>query len=153
MSVIHSTDNIFANGEETILAQGTASRPLRIADPTTAVPTRSPTPLPTEGEQQQVETQIPTSGITTSFAPTPVVSVAPTAYDGPTVDIEIWITIDQYPEEVVWKLLDFSGRNVINRMSPGFYQEEGGWISTISIRAKGIYTFVLTEAKGRSNGE
>lgn len=153
MSVIHDRTNVFGAGQETVLAQGTGSRPLRIADPNTAVPTRAPTPPPTVGQQQQVETAIPTSGITISFAPTPVVSIAPTAYAGPKVDIEIWITIDQHPEEVVWKLLDFSGRNVIARMPPGFYQEEGGWISTISIKAKGIYTFVLTEAKGRSNGK
>ena len=152
MSVIQNRATLFGDGEETILAQGTASRPLRIADPTTAVPTLTPTPPPTVG-QQQVETQIPTFGMTESFAPTPVVSVSPTAYTGPTVDIEIWISIDQHPEEVVWRLLDFSGRSVIERMSPGFYTEEGGWISTISVKAKGIYTFVVTEAKGRSNGK
>ncbi|CAJ1958952.1 unnamed protein product [Cylindrotheca closterium] len=150
VSVIRNRATISGDGEETILAQGTASRPLRIADPTTAVPTRAPTPPPTVGEQQ-VETQIPTFGMTESFAPTPVVSASPTAYTGPTVDIEIWISIAQHPEEVVWRLLDFSGRSVIERMSPGFYTEEGGWISTITLRAKGIYTFVVTEAKGRSN--
>lgn len=153
VSIIENRASVNGATSETNIASGTDSRAFRIAEPETAPPTRSPTPGPTPRPVVElVETPIPTNGME-SFAPTPVVSSQPTGYDGPTVDVEIWITIDQYPEEVVWKILDFSGRNVIERMSPGFYEQEGGWISTITLRAKGIYTFVLTEAKGRSNGK
>jgi len=146
------------NNAETVLTQGQASgqatTTLRVADEDvtdTLAPTRKPTLEPTVAPVQQVKTLVPTFGMTESFSPTPLVSASPTIYIGPTLDVEIWITIGQHPEEVVWKILDFTGRNLIDRMTPGFYDTEGGWISTISLKPSSIYTFVLTESKGRSN--
>lgn len=149
------------NDAETVLSEGQASgqatATLRVAgrdDPDTPAPTPKPTVEPTAAPVQMVETLVPTFGITESFSLAPVlVSASPTVDIGPTVTVQIFITIDQYPEEVVWKLLDFTGRNLIDRMSQGFYDTGGGWISTIALKPSSIYTFILTESKGRSNGK
>eukprot|EP00980_Cylindrotheca_fusiformis_P021692 scaffold8534_cov122-Cylindrotheca_fusiformis.AAC.2 len=117
------------------------------SSPPTSPPTQKPTSLPTSRPTPQ-----PTLPITTS--PTAVASaggtVVPTRNTQP---VEISIDIDDYPDEVHWKILDFLGREVTDRMvRPGFYTSPGSFQSKLDhLEADNVYTFVITEAKGRSN--
>lgn len=96
-----------------------------------------------------VDDQLPTPSPTRSTPP-----VQPSTSIGSGTQIEVSVVIDDFPEEVHWKLLDFSGRNVIDSMQPGFYTDPGAWISTLDdLKDDSLYTFVITESKGRSNGE
>jgi hypothetical protein len=114
------------------LAEGEESTTLSIDGPPSPSPTQLQTTQPTSSPRQ-LQTAQPTSS-------------------GPRTQVEISIVIDDFPEEVRWKLLDFSGQDLIGRMEPGFYADTGAWISTLDLKPDSVYTFVITESRGRSNG-
>jgi hypothetical protein len=151
--------NIYAlrdSGDE-LLAQGdhASAFVVELYSPSPSTPPApSATPKPTE-----IPTTSPTNPLTIlptieptiepSLRPTTTQPVAPPVRPNTPTLVKVDIIIDENPEDVGWKIQEFTDQNATIRLTePGFYTKTGTFSSLVVLDSAIIHVFIMLDASG-----